>query len=98
MGLFATDPVRSCTGRGAQFLPKYYNEARTHLSLHKDAPIARAVQQVARMSEAKSGISRLNARPPPAGVRHSLAARRSDLWTMAGGRSPDIAIARRRRA
>ena len=25
---------------------KYYNEARTHLSLHKDAPIPRAVQTV----------------------------------------------------
>jgi len=25
---------------------KYYNEARTHLSLRKDAPIARAVQTV----------------------------------------------------
>jgi hypothetical protein len=28
---------------------KYYNEARTHLSLHKDAPILRAVQTVGRM-------------------------------------------------
>ena len=27
---------------------KYYNEARTHLSLHKDAPIPRAVQTVGR--------------------------------------------------
>ena len=27
---------------------KYYNEARTHLSLHKDAPIPRAVQAVGR--------------------------------------------------
>src|SRR5205814_3943235 len=27
---------------------KYYNEARTHLSLHKDAPITRAVQTAAR--------------------------------------------------
>jgi hypothetical protein len=27
---------------------KYYNEARTHLSLHKDAPIPRAVQSVGR--------------------------------------------------
>jgi transposase InsO family protein len=27
---------------------KYYNEARTHLSLHKDAPIARSVQIVGR--------------------------------------------------
>jgi transposase InsO family protein len=25
---------------------KYYNEARTHLSLHKDAPVSRAVQTV----------------------------------------------------
>jgi hypothetical protein len=25
---------------------KYYNEARTHLSLHKDAPIPRGVQTV----------------------------------------------------
>jgi|AmaraimetFIIA100_FD_contig_123_11019_length_1535_multi_5_in_0_out_1_3 hypothetical protein len=25
---------------------KYYNEARTHLSLHKDAPVPRAVQTV----------------------------------------------------
>jgi hypothetical protein len=25
---------------------KYYNEARTHLSLHKDAPIPRAVQTI----------------------------------------------------
>jgi hypothetical protein len=25
---------------------KYYNDARTHLSLHKDAPIPRAVQTV----------------------------------------------------
>jgi hypothetical protein len=25
---------------------KYYNEARMHLSLHKDAPIPRAVQTV----------------------------------------------------
>ena len=32
----------------AQFLPKIYNEARTHLSLHKDAPIPRAVQTVGR--------------------------------------------------
>jgi hypothetical protein len=28
---------------------KYYNEARTHLSLHKDAPIPRAVQTVDRL-------------------------------------------------
>lgn len=28
---------------------KYYNEARTHLSLHKDAPIPRAVQTVGSM-------------------------------------------------
>jgi transposase InsO family protein len=28
---------------------KYYDEARTHLSLHKDAPIARAAQTVGRM-------------------------------------------------
>jgi len=27
---------------------KYYNEARTHLSLHKDAPIPRAVQTIGR--------------------------------------------------
>jgi hypothetical protein len=27
---------------------KYYNEARTHLSLHKDAPTPRAVQTVGR--------------------------------------------------
>jgi hypothetical protein len=27
---------------------KYYNEARTHLSLHKDAPIPRSVQIVGR--------------------------------------------------
>jgi transposase InsO family protein len=27
---------------------KYYNEARTHLSLHKDAPIPRAIQTVGR--------------------------------------------------
>jgi hypothetical protein len=27
---------------------RYYNEARTHLSLHKDAPIPRAVQTVGR--------------------------------------------------
>jgi hypothetical protein len=27
---------------------KYYNEARTHLSLHKDAPIPRAVHTVGR--------------------------------------------------
>ncbi|TMJ84100.1 MAG: integrase [Alphaproteobacteria bacterium] len=27
---------------------KYYNEARTHLSLHKDAPISRAVLTVGR--------------------------------------------------
>jgi len=27
---------------------KYYNEARTHLSLHKDAPIPRTVQSVGR--------------------------------------------------
>jgi len=27
---------------------KYYNGARTHLSLHKDAPIPRAVQTVGR--------------------------------------------------
>jgi hypothetical protein len=27
---------------------KYYNEAHTHLSLHKDAPIPRAVQTVGR--------------------------------------------------
>jgi hypothetical protein len=27
---------------------KYYNEARTHLSLHKDAPIPRPVQTVGR--------------------------------------------------
>jgi len=27
---------------------RYYNEARTHLSLHKDAPISRAVQTVGR--------------------------------------------------
>jgi len=27
---------------------KYYNEARTHLSLHKDAPITRPVQTVGR--------------------------------------------------
>jgi hypothetical protein len=27
---------------------KYYNDARTHLSLHKDAPIPRAVQTVGR--------------------------------------------------
>jgi ribulose-5-phosphate 4-epimerase/fuculose-1-phosphate aldolase len=27
---------------------KYYNEARTHRSLHKDAPIPRAVQTVGR--------------------------------------------------
>jgi integrase-like protein len=26
---------------------EYYNEARTHLSLHKDAPITRAVQTLA---------------------------------------------------
>jgi hypothetical protein len=30
----------------AQLIQKYYNEARTHLSLHKDAPIPRAVQTV----------------------------------------------------
>jgi hypothetical protein len=28
------------------FLPKYYNEARTPLSLHKDAPIPRTIQTV----------------------------------------------------
>jgi hypothetical protein len=28
---------------------KYYNEARTHLSLHKDAPIPRVAQTVVRM-------------------------------------------------
>jgi hypothetical protein len=28
---------------------KYYNEARTHLSLDKDAPIPRAVQAVGQM-------------------------------------------------
>jgi hypothetical protein len=28
---------------------KYYNEARTHLSLHKDAPIPRSVQTVGRV-------------------------------------------------
>jgi hypothetical protein len=27
---------------------KYYNEARTHLSLHKDAPIPRTIQTVGR--------------------------------------------------
>jgi hypothetical protein len=27
----------------------YYNEARTHLSLHKDSPVSRAVQTVGRM-------------------------------------------------
>ena len=27
---------------------KYYNEARTHLSLHKDAPIPRGVQTIGR--------------------------------------------------
>jgi hypothetical protein len=27
----------------------YYNEARTHLALHKDAPFLRAVQTVGRM-------------------------------------------------
>ena len=27
---------------------KYYNDARTHLSLHKDTPIPRAVQTVGR--------------------------------------------------
>jgi fatty-acid desaturase len=30
----------------AQIVSKYYNEARTHLSLQKDAPIPRAVQTV----------------------------------------------------
>src|SRR5438067_12910098 len=35
---------------------KYYNEARTHLSLHKDAPIPRAVQTVGRtLANASSG-------------------------------------------
>jgi transposase InsO family protein len=28
---------------------KYYNEARTHLSLNKDAPVSRAVQAVGRI-------------------------------------------------
>jgi hypothetical protein len=36
-------------------------------------------QQVARMSEAKSGISRLKTRPATAGVRHSLAVSRSGV-------------------
>ena len=33
---------------GSILTKKYYNEARTHLSLHKDAPIPRAVQTVGR--------------------------------------------------
>src|SRR5262249_18365495 len=37
---------------------KYYNEARTHLSLHTDAPIPRAVQTVGR-GDASSGRTAL---------------------------------------
>jgi hypothetical protein len=29
-------------------LPSWYNETRTHLSLHKDAPIPRTIQTVGR--------------------------------------------------
>ena len=36
-GIFAT-----CSNR----TQRYYNEARTHLSLSKDAPVSRAVQTV----------------------------------------------------
>jgi hypothetical protein len=49
------------------------------------------------MSEAKSGISRLNARPLRQVLgtvwRCDVAASpaRSDLWTMLGGQNPDIA-------
>src|SRR5258707_9779592 len=74
MGLFATDPVRSCPERGAQFLPKYYNEARTHLSLHKDAPIPRGP------ASSPNERSEIRDIPPECSsgygrVRHSLAAR-----------------------
>ena len=41
-----------CSASGLRHLlnsyQKYYNEAQTHLSLHKDPPIPRAVQSVGR--------------------------------------------------
>jgi len=42
---------------------EYYNGARTHLSLDKDAPSARAVQAVGRVC----------AQPVPGGLRHQYA-------------------------
>jgi hypothetical protein len=38
----------------------YYNEARTHRSLNKDAPIPREVQ----------GVGRIFAKPHPGGLHH----------------------------
>jgi hypothetical protein len=34
---------------GGRYVAELYNEARTHLSLQKDAPIPRAVQTVGQM-------------------------------------------------
>jgi transposase InsO family protein len=39
---------------------RYYNEARTHLSLSKDAPVSRAVQ----------AVGRIIAKPPLGGLHH----------------------------
>src|SRR5947209_16044040 len=35
---------------------RYYNEARTHLSLHKDPPVPRAVQRVGRVRSVPSWV------------------------------------------
>src|SRR5258708_28279922 len=117
MGLFTTDPVRSCPGRGAQFLPKILqrgsyapvaaqgraNPARGPGSSPDEAK-ARSRASSTRYGEIRdiplecsSGYGRRQAQSGRCHVAASPA--RSDLWTgMAGGRNPDIAIARRRRA
>ena len=45
--------MSSCLASGTfatcSIVQRYYNEARTHLSLNKDAPVSRAVQAVGRI-------------------------------------------------
>jgi hypothetical protein len=40
---------------------RYYNGARTHLSLNKDAPVSRAVQAVGRIVAVKALLDELKA-------------------------------------